>query len=771
MIARPLLIISREGEAPRTQTLEGDVSMGRGEGNIIRLEDRAVSRNHALFRKTSEGVQIEKQSDFAPIRLNGVECTRAILKEGDVVEIGPYRVRLDAKKEEKNPEPVESRSEISREVSIEMEPMRMSAPVSSEVSVTLDDSALHRTDRMPTDFIEDPMDGGLKNGELAHPILADSDGADTQSRDPGTDIFNRPESGADDAHAELDIGFAIEEPAAVSDLALEASFPIDENGATRVETAAVKARLEVQSGRTNIQALDLTKDEIVIGRGKECDIVLKDKKSSRKNTIISRIGNRYRVKDLGSSNGTYLNDEMVSESDLSSDDVIRIGEVEIKFVALNLNRVDPQDYYVPEVTEALVETAPLTETATPALDAFRASAAPSIESIMSDENAPPAKKGIFAVYDKYFRNFGSLKPMQKLLVVLALGLFLSWYFEDELGLVEKPVKKAPQAQKKQSGDASVSLGYEALSVEKKGQIDEAVRKSTDFLRQQDFDKAIYEVQTRVFPILPEYGPAKEIERYAQEGKRRKDAIEEEARRKDSEAKLKARIMELESQTRIFMTKHKYEEAKETFGEILAIDPDNVSVSGWKQEIDTWMEEQARVEQERLVQEEINKRVWDTYNEGFELHKQGKFREAIEMYKRIPELGTSDAVLLRKSKTMIRTSQDSVRDLRDPHLIKAKELEANAQLASAFKEFKLATEVDPTHPEGWAGMERIRDILTERAKILYTEAVIAESYSDFKTAHAKFTEILAMAPEGSLYNQRAQRKLQSYLNFKSDEEIH
>lgn len=767
MTARPLLIISREGEAQRSQTLESEVSIGRGEGNIIRLEDRAVSRNHALVRKTSEGVQIEKQSDFAPIRLNGVECTRAILKEGDVVEIGPYRVRLDAKKEERIPETVEKRPEPSREVSIEMEPVKLTA--------TQDDSALHHTDRMPTDFLPDTsFDGDPENGglELAHPILADSDGADTHSRDPGTDIFNKPKDfEAGDPTPDLDIGFAIEEPDAISNLAMEASLPIDEDGATRVETAAVQARLEIPLGRANIQSLDLTKDEIVIGRGKECDIVLKDKKSSRKNTIISRTGNRYRVKDLGSSNGTYLNGETVNESDLSSDDVIRIGEVEIKFVAVNLNRVDPRDYFVPEVVDAALEPSPLMETGTPELDAYQASAAAAPEALFPDAEAPPAKKGIFAVYDKYFRHFGSLKPMQKLLVVLAVGLFLSWYFEDELGLVEKPVKNAAQTQMKKEGSASLSIGYEGLSIEKKGQIDDAVRKATDFLRQQDFDKAIYEVQTRVFPILPEYGPAKEIERYAQEGKRRKDAIEEEARRKDAEAKLKTRIMGLESQTRVFMTKHKYEEAKDTFGEILAIDPDNTLVSGWKQEIDTWTEEQARLEQERLVQEEINKRAWDTYNEGFELHKQGNFRAAIEMYKRIPELGSNDEVLLRKAKTMIRTSQDSVRDLRDPHLVKAKELETNADLAAAFKEYKLATEVDPTHPEGWAGMERIRDILTERAKILYTEAVIAESYSDFKTAHAKFTEILAMAPEGSLYNQRAQRKLQSYLNFKSDEGSH
>src|SRR5690606_35993433 len=130
---------------------------------------------------------------------------------------------------------------------------------------------------------------------------------------------------------------------------------------------------------------------------------------------------------------------------------------------------------------------------------------------------------------------------------------------------------------------------------------------------------------------------------------------------------------------------------------------------------------------------------------------------------------SDESLLKKVKTMIETCQNSIQELREPHLARAKELEKEGDLAGAFKAYQAATEVDPQHPDGWAGMERIKDVLNERAKILYAEAVIAESYSDFKTAHSKFNEILKMAPEGSLYFQRAQRKLQSYLNFWQEEE--
>ena len=74
-----------------------------------------------------------------------------------------------------------------------------------------------------------------------------------------------------------------------------------------------------------------------------------------------------------------------------------------------------------------------------------------------------------------------------------------------------------------------------------------------------------------------------------------------------------------------------------------------------------------------------------------------------------------------------------------------------------------------HPDGYAGMERIRGILTEQSKALYTEALIAESYSDFKVAYQKFKEILSVAPNGSLYHERATRKIANYKHFRPEEE--
>lgn len=760
MSALPLLIITREGEAVRSQAVDAEISIGRGEGNVIRLEDRAVSRKHAIIRKTSEGVQIEKQSDFAPIRLNGVECTRALIKDGDVVDIGPFRVRLDAKKE------------TIKEVPSFSNEFQPPSPVMVEATVVLDESAMQTAEPLPTDIGTGAMDLGaggalqIEGSEgdqalgIAQPIEGDTTGAEEASQDPGTNIFDEKTTETSDGNIpDLSIDFG--------NLSGDSGSRevVDENAATRVLQSVVDACLEIDPGRANAEKLDLNKAEVFIGRGKECDLVLNDKKSSRKNTVISRIGNRYVLKDLGSSNGTYLNGNVIQEAELSADDVIRIGEVEIRFVALNPDYEKKKDRFL-----SVADAEALAPSSSDGQSRIMGSPMDSMYGEHPEmASAPVTRGGLGGIYDKYVKNFGSLKPVQKILVVLTAVLMVSWFLEEELGLVEKPKVRTVAVKKSVDGKPLLSADYDSLPPEKRTQIDDAIRRGTENIRTMNYDQALYEVQTFVFNTLPAYGPAKEIERYAQEGKRRKEAIAEEARKKEASRQLKERILGLEAQTKEFMSKREYEQAKETFGEILSVDPDNVSVSEWKREIEAWMEEQTRIQQERQVQEEINKRAWDTYNEGFELHKAGKFREAIEIYKKVPELGTDDPLLLKKYITMVKTCQDSMQDLREPHLRKAKAFEQEGDLGSAFKEFQLATEVDPTHAAGWAGMDRIRDVLTERAKILYTEAVIAESYSDFKTANAKFKEILKMAPDGSLYHQRATRKLQSYLNFKPEEE--
>lgn len=66
-----------------------------------------------------------------------------------------------------------------------------------------------------------------------------------------------------------------------------------------------------------------------IGRDLECDVVLDDPAASRRHAHIEFKDGAYTLTDLGSANGTLVNDQRVSERRLSDGDRILVGQDEI----------------------------------------------------------------------------------------------------------------------------------------------------------------------------------------------------------------------------------------------------------------------------------------------------------------------------------------------------------------------------------------------------------------------------------------------------------
>ena len=91
----------------------------------------------------------------------------------------------------------------------------------------------------------------------------------------------------------------------------------------------------------------------IVGRGKECDIFIDDKKISRNHAEMNIIEGRLRLKDLGSSNGTYQNGSKISEEiNLSNGDVISF-EKHVFNVKIEMSSdVLPEEVEIPEVIES-----------------------------------------------------------------------------------------------------------------------------------------------------------------------------------------------------------------------------------------------------------------------------------------------------------------------------------------------------------------------------------------------------------------------------------
>ncbi len=78
---------------------------------------------------------------------------------------------------------------------------------------------------------------------------------------------------------------------------------------------------------------DIEKDEILIGRSLDCDIVLEDQGVSRRHLQITKYPLKVEISDQGSTNGTYINDvRMFAPTTLNNGDRIKIGNTIFKFI-------------------------------------------------------------------------------------------------------------------------------------------------------------------------------------------------------------------------------------------------------------------------------------------------------------------------------------------------------------------------------------------------------------------------------------------------------
>ena len=77
----------------------------------------------------------------------------------------------------------------------------------------------------------------------------------------------------------------------------------------------------------------LSRNEIVLGRGADCDIQVDRDSVSRRHARVFRSGEAWSVEDLQSTNGSYVNDIPVTKSVLRDADFLKIGAAIFKFLS------------------------------------------------------------------------------------------------------------------------------------------------------------------------------------------------------------------------------------------------------------------------------------------------------------------------------------------------------------------------------------------------------------------------------------------------------
>lgn len=93
-----------------------------------------------------------------------------------------------------------------------------------------------------------------------------------------------------------------------------------------------KVKLAVTKGRELGKEFVIDKGLLRIGSKKENDVVIADDTVSRHHAVIEEKKGQYVIKDLGSTNGTFVNGLRISEAFLNEGSIIKLGNTELRFI-------------------------------------------------------------------------------------------------------------------------------------------------------------------------------------------------------------------------------------------------------------------------------------------------------------------------------------------------------------------------------------------------------------------------------------------------------
>lgn len=124
--------------------------------------------------------------------------------------------------------------------------------------------------------------------------------------------------------------------------------------------------------------IEISQDQVLVGREQTCDVVLNDGSVSRKHARLEKRGRSWMVVDQGSANGTFVDSQRVAETALRTGQELRFGAV-----AFRVEIEGDEEIGATMLTEAPEAT--VVQPVTPALPPPRPAAPPA-----SRPPAPPA---------------------------------------------------------------------------------------------------------------------------------------------------------------------------------------------------------------------------------------------------------------------------------------------------------------------------------------------------------------------------------------------
>ena len=286
-----LLIKDDSGKTTAVNMARDEITIGRKDGNTIRLTEKNVSRTHARFLKKGEEIHVEDLSRYGT-RVNGERINRTRqVGAGDLIVIGDYQLSLEGVKAVEDL-PV---------AGVQAAAVPMVDPAKAKKKAEIDAAARERILAAKREMGDETQEAPLPK-------------KDTKAEGPAKVDKKTDEERKSRGAGKKRIGAAHPTLVAVTTHLAGTEYPIEQ------ETA-------------------------ILGRTGENDIKVDHHSISRNHAKVVAKDGQVRMVDLQSKNGIRVNGEFWEESILKSGDIIELGKVQFRFVAKGEEFVfRPEDY-------------------------------------------------------------------------------------------------------------------------------------------------------------------------------------------------------------------------------------------------------------------------------------------------------------------------------------------------------------------------------------------------------------------------------------------
>ncbi|RKH01272.1 FHA domain-containing protein [Corallococcus carmarthensis] len=284
-----LIIEDDEGRKTVVPFVRDEITIGRQEGNTIRLTERNVSRRHARLVRLNGHVVLEDLGSYNGTRINGERVAGQLpLKEGDLIQIGDYDLALQ----------VEGTANAG-------------APAGA---ITAKVPASRRPEPEPEEEEDE------RGGPAPRDTMVDGEDEAEDSDEDGDEPGHTPVSAEARRNATSIIRMD----------QMEAERP---RRVERVPEDEQPRLLVLAPNEFKGQEYDCNRTELRIGRTSENDVALDHRSLSRTHAkIVREETGEWRVIDMQSANGMTVNGESYAQATLAHGDIIEMGHVKLRFV-------------------------------------------------------------------------------------------------------------------------------------------------------------------------------------------------------------------------------------------------------------------------------------------------------------------------------------------------------------------------------------------------------------------------------------------------------